>query len=296
MLTHAITALRQTIPEAEITWAIGETAAPVIAGQGLIDRIVIADRAAWKAKRLSVRSVSEQMRVFRSLRQYKFDYGFDFQGHFKTALCLASSGAKSRYASRSTDRISGILNDVVSVGAGEVHEIVSARNLLEAALGPLQTTTLPCMPRIESTRQLDRVVIQVGTGHPNKTVPFSTWDQVASKLCESGQKVTMIGGAEYTVPDQPYYENLVGKLTLSETMEMVASSGLHLSGDTGTAHIAAAYGVPCVTVFGFMSSVKYRPIGSSVRVIEGGNDLSAVTPDEILESAGRLMRGRIYAS
>ena len=69
-------------------------------------------------------------------------------------------------------------------------------------------------------------------------------------------------------------------------MAAVAESHLHLAGDTGTGHIAAAYGTPVVSVFGPTPPERYRPWSARARVLrDDSKSVEAVSPDLILAEA-----------
>lgn len=46
------------------------------------------------------------------------------------------------------------------------------------------------------------------------------------------------------------YQNLVGKTTMRELIDLIASAKLFITNDSGPMHIAAAFGVPTVAIFG----------------------------------------------
>ena len=70
---------------------------------------------------------------------------------------------------------------------------------------------------------------------------------------------------------------------------MVASSELHMAGDTGTGHMAAAYGVPVVSIFGHMDPRNYRPYTKNGRVLRRGTEARNIEPEEVLAAARDLM-------
>jgi ADP-heptose:LPS heptosyltransferase len=95
--------------------------------------------------------------------------------------------------------------------------------------------------------------------------------------------VVFLGGPGDPTPKTG--ESLVGKLTLRESMAVIASSELHVSADTGNGHIAAAYGVPTVSVFGPMDPVRFRPYGPKATVLrDPSHRPEAITADQILEA------------
>ena len=61
--------------------------------------------------------------------------------------------------------------------------------------------------------------------------------------------------------------NLAGKTSISELKALLASSALVISNDTGTAHVAAALGIPTVVIFGPTEHVSTRPLSSIATVV-----------------------------
>jgi heptosyltransferase-2 len=61
--------------------------------------------------------------------------------------------------------------------------------------------------------------------------------------------------------------NLAGKTTLGEFIALAAACRLFLTNDSGAMHIAAALGVPSVTIFGSTDSEATGPIGAAARIV-----------------------------
>ncbi|MFN7162257.1 MAG: glycosyltransferase family 9 protein, partial [Fimbriimonadales bacterium] len=61
--------------------------------------------------------------------------------------------------------------------------------------------------------------------------------------------------------------SLIGRTTLKEAMAVVQRSAVHLCGDTGTAHIAAAFRVPVVSLYGPTSPDRTGPYGQRDRAL-----------------------------
>lgn len=71
---------------------------------------------------------------------------------------------------------------------------------------------------------------------------------------------------------KPY--QLTGSLTLRQAMNAISKSGIYISPDTGGMHIAAAFGVPQVAIFGSSSPVWTRPLNKKSRVVYKGLECS----------------------
>jgi len=64
------------------------------------------------------------------------------------------------------------------------------------------------------------------------------------------------------------HDNLVGKTRLSELITKLRACHLLLTNDTGTMHLAAALGVPTVSIFGSTCPVATGPLGEHHIVIQ----------------------------
>jgi ADP-heptose:LPS heptosyltransferase len=150
----------------------------------------------------------------------------------------------------------------------------------------------PCMP----TPNNRLATISVGAGHPTKAYPSQSWISVAKGLIRQGYEVAFLGGQL----DSPIYvdgaRDLVGKLPLGQTMDMVARSRVHLCADTGTGHMAAAYGVPVVSIFGPTDPARFRPYTCDGVVLRRGNVTGNVSPGEVLAAVGHLSRSESAVS
>lgn len=64
------------------------------------------------------------------------------------------------------------------------------------------------------------------------------------------------------------HENLVGKTRLSELIAKLRECQLLLTNDTGTMHLAAALGIPTVSIFGSTCPIETGPLGDRHTVIQ----------------------------
>jgi heptosyltransferase-1 len=91
---------------------------------------------------------------------------------------------------------------------------------------------------------------------------------------EWGVSVVFVGGPG----DKPLEEklarlkrrplrSLIGRTSLKEAMAVVQRSAVHVCGDTGTAHIAAAFRVPVVSLYGPTSPGRTGPYGQRSRTL-----------------------------
>jgi len=288
MTAWAVTALRQSHPSARIVWAVQERCAPVIDDGRLANRVVLADMDDWRKRRWSPATWRAQLATFTRLRAEKFDVGFDFQGHSKTAICLRLSGAKERLAGRATDGLAGWLNQVVKECDAGGHEVERAMRLVSARFA-VTLPDRPIMPQVGGTLDPKLVTIQTGAGGKGKAYPIESFQEVAKELVRLGHRVVGLGGPRDPELQVPGAEDRAGKASLRDSMALVAASRLHLASDTGTGHIAAAYGVPVVSVFGPMPADRYRPFTDRGIVLDRGPDPAAVPVADVLHACQTLL-------
>jgi len=136
----------------------------------------------------------------------------------------------------------------------------SARRWLASLLPSQRTSTL--------------VVVHPGGGvNPGTRMPAKRWPPeryagLIDRLVETGVTVILTGSesdleaveAVKRHTRQPVHD-LCGRLTIPELAALCAEAQLFVGNDTGASHLAAAVGIPTVTVFGPTSPVQYRPLG-----------------------------------
>lgn len=291
MSAWAATSIRHKFPDADLVWAADSRCADVIERDRLVSSVCEFPRDKWKASRWSPATWREQLLRYTSLRRYRFDYGLDLQGHSKTALCLRIAMPRERIAARATDALARRLNPTLTQPEGT--HIVDWNHEVLCRFGEFELSDRPIMPPAGGPVDPYKVSFSVGAGHPSKRYPIEKWREVARLLRQEGLNLVALGGPEDRGTDAgPDAENKAGKLSLAETMSEVATSALHLAADTGTGHMAAAYGVPCVSVFGPMDPAKYRPYGPRVTVLRQSPDPGDVPPAAVVAAALDLLRPR----
>lgn len=283
---HAVNDLRYTYPDAELSWAVEDRCAGVIS-TSLVRKLVL-PRRRWRAKG-DLKTLFEQYRWLTSFRKFGFDYGFDLQGHSKTAWCLRLSGAKKRLSVHGTDVVANRLNPVlVDPLLEEVHAVESSRRLVNALL-PIEHVRSDFLPGSPQVRNPRLVTLCIGAGHPLKVIPPETLVAVGRTLASEGFEVVYLGGPEDQLDAPAGTTNLAEKTTLEESIDWVRKSAVHIAGDTGTGHIAAAVGTPLVSIWGHMPLDRYYPYGEEVTVLNANGIPADVSVAEIVHAAKRWL-------
>lgn len=285
MTTWTATALKQALPDCEITWAIQPRCAPLVSSALARTALVPRDRG-------EKNSLKAMLKFGLELRKQKFDWGLDVQGHAKTAIALKLAAPKKRLALRATDAATAFISRPTPAPDHLVH-IVEREAWLAAKVANVSLPQLPLMPEPEPLLKSDDqplITVQMGAGWPGKAYPPELMNQVILKLEKEGCRVVALGG-----PNDPHPtsgEDWVGRTELPQTLSWLQASSVHLAPDTGTGHMASALGVPLVSIFGPEDPSKCRPWGQNVTVLKEGRRTADVPPELAVSSVLSVLERR----
>jgi len=114
---------------------------------------------------------------------------------------------------------------------------------------------------------------------PAKRWPTAHFAQLASQLAQTrGQAIVLLGSANDVPACAEIAQsmlasgagsclNLSGRVGLSEAMALVSAARGVVSNDSGMMHVAAAFGVPQVAIFGSSSPLHTPPLSAHARVV-----------------------------
>ena len=136
----------------------------------------------------------------------------------------------------------------------------SARSEIpRARLCPMQQSSAP-----------PYAVLHAGAAYETKRWEFDRFLAVAAELRHRHnlEPVFVAGPAEGDVAARTKEFPLRQGLPLQRLMELLAGARLFVGNDSGPGHVAAAYGVPCVSIFGSSHSSAWHPWKTPHRVVE----------------------------
>ncbi len=282
-------ALRTRFPEAQITVLARPWVAALYEGERSIDRVIPLTGAAGP------RDWGLKWRLGAQLRQENFDLAVVLPNSFESAAIVWLSRARRRVG-YARDGRSTLLTDAIRVpSAGETqpHERYYYLELLRRAglideLPEVEEILLDGLAdarkrgaALFSARGLTAPgvtsrVIGISPGAAYGTAKRWLPDRFAAAAAElAGERnasIAVFGSNSEkelceSVASACGGSNLAGSTTLREFIDMSAACDLCLTNDSGAMHIAAAVGVPCVTVFGPTDEIGTGPTGRAARVV-----------------------------
>jgi hypothetical protein len=163
----------------------------------------------------------------------------------------------------------------------------------------------------------DGVVIHPGAASGSRRWPPDRYATVARWVADQGCQVVLTGGSDErelagTVAARaglPHASVRAGATDLAALADHVARARLVICGDTGVAHLASAFGVPSVLLFGPTSPERWGPPPTGPHTVlwhgDGTGDprgddvdpaLAAIEPEEVIRATERhLVRAHTVA-
>jgi heptosyltransferase I len=259
----AVASLKQSFPNAHLTWMVEPRWAPLLEGNPSVDEVACLGRD----------STAALFRTWRFLRAGEWDLAIDFQGLLKSALVTSAAHP---------DRIYGFHHSQVRERAAAVFysdKIVSAavhvvdRNLdLAAAAGAsaaLRTFALP-EGRPEGDLPAGEFVLASPlAGWGAKQWPLEHFRALGGLLAREFHLPLVLnlppprGQAPAVDPGPclPHFSGLPG--LIHATRRAAAVVGV----DSGPLHLAAALGKPGVAIFGPTDPARNGPYGGSLAIL-----------------------------
>ncbi len=287
MCEPALRGLRSLFPQAELTLLAKGTVAELFVGYTGLNRVLVYDDKGAHA------GLAGKWTLAGTLRQHRFDLAVLFQNAFEAAFITWLAGIPRRYGYL-TDGRAIFLTDPVAVPGPHslTHQVGYYWNLLK----PLGLAGEPSAPAlvvsVDEERVFERRLSEAGITPADLVIglnPGSTngsakrWfperfaeaaDRLQRELHPRHARVIIVGarGEEKlgaAIAERMQIKPVVysGQTTVRELMAAIKRCGLFLTNDTGPMHIAAAFGVPLVVIFGSSDSTTTGPFGNKEAVV-----------------------------
>ena len=211
-----------------------------------------------------------------------FDAGVILPNSTRSALEMKLGGVPERFGfagSFRTKLLTKIAKDRKKPGPVEHHAYHYLRLALELGADVKEPDLLaPLVETSHSESGTQRIGICPGAEYgPAKRYPAERFGEAAATIAEKHPSATFaIFGIAGDIPaanavaeslPEGRCENLAGKTTLPELIAELRKCSLLLTNDTGTMHLAAAFGVRTAAIFGSTEPAWTRALGSGHTII-----------------------------
>ena len=130
--------------------------------------------------------------------------------------------------------------------------------------------------------------------HPFASAPAKAWPQdrfvaLASQLQAQGLEPMILAGPTDETAAFSQFQ-VFRNAPLAEVKNLMSAATLFVGNDSGPAHIAAAFGVPVVVLFGPSNPVTWAPWRTEARVLTSQGAMDKITLAEVRAAAESLVR------
>jgi heptosyltransferase III len=180
-------------------------------------------------------------------------------------------------------RAQAILNVERTVHTAE--HLASAMFFLGVPLSEIPKANLFVTARV---RPRPYAVLHPMASAPEKTWPAASFLDVAEHIQQNlGLEPVFIAGPRESLTEFYRYTSVSGA-TLEEVKSLLASAALFVGNDSGPAHMAAAFGLPVVALFGASDPAIWHPWQTSAEVITSAGGIKSIPVSQVVEAVERL--------
>lgn len=273
--------LRAAFPDAVIDVLVGPESGQVLANCPYVNELITFDTTRFHKYDSGKGKARSFWSYVSELRSKKYDTVFLLKRSLSSAFLAWLIGAKNRIGYNTEGR--GLLLTSRVEWNPKRHEVQSTLDVLRAVGIVADDDFLEAWPgeeEIQSVlqkvpslvrRKAPRVVFHAAAAHPDKMYPLEHWAKVVTEVVARTGAIPFFTGS---AQDIPIYEEITrqtgiegevvaGKLELRETMALFSKMDLAICTDSGPAHLAAAAGIPVITLFGPTDPGRWAPPGKN---------------------------------
>lgn len=323
LMTPCLAALRKTFPHARITVLANPWVLPLIANHPAIDRMMIIDKG-----RGLVCSTRELLRIISHVRNDRFDLAVLFQNAFEAAVLACAGGVRYRIGYNTDGRGFLLTHNVVRDDhILEIHQVEYYLGLIEAMGWPIDEREPSLFLSDRDIESASRMLFSYGIKDHNfilgfnpgatygsaKRWPEARFAAIGDWAAERwNAKVLLFGSSKEReiglriaqgMHQTPI--NLCGRTTLGQAMALIKRCNFFLTNDSGLMHIAAAFHVPLVAIFGPTNHATTGPMSKNAIIVRHAFECSpcmketcpldhrcmlSIEPEEVWQEMVRLKR------
>ncbi len=280
-------ALKRAFPESQLVWAVDRRFAGIVRCCGAVDEV-------WEI-------VPKGNPLRWPVPEGPFDLALDLQGLLKSALIVGRARAETRlgyhwqregaafFSSRvlpdpSSFHIVDQYLDVARAAGAEVHRAEFGLESLEEDRAAMRTLLAE-----SDLTERQFVLLNPGAGWASKRWPAQHIATLIDRLAAQGVRTALLGAAadravaeEVLALSTAGPADLTGRTNVRQLVALADLCAVHVGGDTGSSHLAAALGRPAVGLYSITHPRRSCPYGQIERCLYRPEGLAAIEPYSVL--------------
>ena len=314
----ALSALRRSFPDSNISWLIRPEFAPLIENHPHLNNVIIFDRKFLGKAWFNPKASASLLSLIRRLRRSKFDLVIDLQGLFRTASLAWLSGCKKRFGMTTAREFANIFYTHRVIQTPDCIHLVDYYLKIIQTAGAADTAvefvfppdsaaadSVNSMLRSHDINTDNYAVLVPTSAHKDKCWPIERFAALADRISSQlGLSIVATGTASERSTVEKLEDmanvpivNFAGQTSLAELIALLKAAKLVVSNDTGPGHIAAALGTPLVLMFSWSNPARIAPYerskcivarepfsrGFKIKSADPKHNISTITVDEVYQ-------------
>lgn len=287
-IIHALpvaAALGDAYPHLEISWFVEAPLAPLLTGNPYLKEVITLPKYRGRDLR-SMHCLRDVGRHLRAVRHRRFDLTLDLQGLTKSATVAYASGAKLKFGYHWLRELARIVERPIPLRPESIHIVDQYLDVARFLGASVAKPTFPFHIPEEDREVVEGLLYAEGIG---SNMPFVALNPASARTIKqwgtrrhaelSDALFTRYGLPSVLVTADMAIANevvsaakyppvsLAGRTNLKQLACVLERSTIHVCGDTGSGHLAAALGRPVVSIIGPTDPERVCPFGQRANAI-----------------------------
>ena len=313
----SLTLLKKYLPSAKVDWVVDERNAGILKGHPFIENLIVFSKS-------YLNSFAKLKDFVKNLRSHFYEFAIDYQGLFKSGVITGFSRSQKKVGFSNSRELSWIFyNTKLPAYDPELHAVkrylLLTKEVLKMCKINVQEKDIPKVvwqKEFLEPRMLkgNYIVIVPGARWKTKLWELSHWRKFVLDFKKVFPEIeVIISGTKGEIEIKKWAEEVekevkgvssfVGKISLSNLVNLLAYARCIITVDTGPMHIASALKVPIVALFGPTSEQRTGPWSPVQEVITADipcrpcfkkkcphkNCMKEISPEKVVETTCKLI-------
>ncbi|HEY5038386.1 MAG TPA: glycosyltransferase family 9 protein [bacterium] len=313
--TPAFRSLRQAFPNDHLSVVVPSDLADLAKGCPYFDEVYLYDALWLQPGQKPMARWKSAWKLIQFLRSLKIDLLLDFRYQSRLDPFVTGFSGAAQRVGYDLGWVSWFLSKKIPKPSADLHQVDRNLHLVQALGVTVSSRQLEMwfderdhktaekfLPAQELLPGLPRVAVHLGAATPSKRWREESFSNLIHEIHANTQADILVFGGEHDLGfaqevldglECPVV-NLVGKLSLRQMAALIKQCKVFVGCDSGATHVAAACGVPVVSLFSAANEVEvWKPWGPHVKVLTVHPPCSPCHSHECLRDDGYFCMAEI---
>lgn len=274
-----LNAVKDAFPSAEIHWVVAKGLDGLLENHPMVKKLWVINKDQWKNLKKIKETAIEIKGLFKKLEDESYDLAIDLQGLLRSGILTYATRASVRVGFKEAREGSRLFYTHKVKGGREIHAVDRYLKIASAVGCEIEDVKFP-MPLIKESENVkklkedigDYAVLVPGARWKTKRWLPANFGKLASMLdiktviVGSSSDTEIAKGIEFCSGGKAL--SIAGKTDIKELISIIRGARYAITNDSGPMHIAAAFGIPVVAIFGPTNPVRTGPYGRNHIIVK----------------------------